>query len=356
MNNNLYILGTRGIPNKYGGFEEFAEQMYLFSKSDNDTNIIVTGIEKSNFSNTKYFKPISFFGEFVKQIIYDTIASVWVIFQPKGTIYHCGYGSAFLGIFFIRITKLFHSHKIILNIDGLEWKRSKFNLLTRGLVKVVEAFSIYLVDTIVADNGGINKYITKNYNKKSKIIAYGSHIEPTILFNDTKFNNNISSICRQNYDLVIARIEPENNIDKIILSYNKSNRILLIIGNHSTNYGDYLKSISTKNIIWGGAIYEKYNIEFLRQNCQYYIHGHSVGGTNPSLLQAMASECKLLMHNNDFNKEVALGLFWNSHNDLAIIHSSKSEINFQELIENNLQKIKTIYSWKNIYNETVNLI
>jgi hypothetical protein len=145
-------------------------------------------------------------------------------------------------------------------------------------------------------------------------------------------------------------------LNLIILSYNKSNRILLIIGNHSTNYGDYLKSISTKNIIWGGAIYEKYNIEFLRQNCQYYIHGHSVGGTNPSLLQAMASECKLLMHNNDFNKEVALGLFWNSHNDLAIIHSSKSEINFQELIENNLQKIKTIYSWKNIYNETVNLI
>ena len=184
MHNNLYILGTRGIPNKYGGFEEFAEQMYLFSKSDNDTNIIVTGIEKSNFSNTKYFKPISFFGEFVKQIIYDTMASVWILFQPKGTIYHCGYGTAFLGIFFIRITKLFHSHKIILNIDGLEWKRSKFNLLTRGLVKVVEALSIYSVDTIIADNGGINKYITKNYNKKSKIIAYGSYIEPKILFND----------------------------------------------------------------------------------------------------------------------------------------------------------------------------
>lgn len=355
MIKQIYILGTRGIPNKYGGFEEFAEQLYFISQSDPSSNIIVTGLEKSNLSNTKYFKSFTFFGEFIRQIIYDTIASIWVILQPRGYVYHCGYGTAFIGIIILKITNKIHGHKVILNIDGIEWKRSKFNFLIQKLVKLVESFCVFMVDEIVADNGGINKYISERYNLKSHIIAYGSEIVSTISKNKIKLTHQILNSTKNKYDLVISRIEPENNIEEIILAYNKSSRNLLIVGNFSTKFGLRMKSISSSNIVWLGAIYEKLNIEYLRQNCQFYVHGHSVGGTNPSLLQAMSSRCKLLIHNNDFNREVASGLFWTNHIDLFKILSNNIEICFDKKIELNTKKIKTVYSWKNIYNKTIML-
>ena len=117
-----------------------------------------------------------------------------------------------------------------------------------------------------------------------------------------------------------------------------------------------MKSKSSLNIVWAGAIYDKLKIEFLRQNCQFYIHGHSVGGTNPSLLQAMSSGCKLIIHNNDFNKEVAKGLFWTNHMELLKLISNKRNVSFNVKIESNIKKIKTVYSWKNIYDETINLL
>ena len=161
------------------------------------------------------------------------------------------------------------------------------------------------------------------------------------------------NVSRYNYNLLIARLEPENNIDTILTGVveSGSQKPFLVIGKHETKYGDYLKEKFKENINirFLGGIYNFDHLNNLRFYSNLYFHGHSVGGTNPSLLEAMGSYCLILANDNVFNRSILedSAFYFNNANEVADKMKLTKETH-QELVQNNVSKIKNEYSWNNI--------
>ena len=171
---------------------------------------------------------------------------------------------------------------------------------------------------MISDNVGIQDYIKKEYNKESRFIPYGAD-------EVNKFNIDVLKIYDlqpYKYLLTVARIEPENNLDIMIEGYikSKSSMPYMIIGNHITPYADYLKDkYRNKGVYFLGSIFKKDHLDTLRHFSEFYLHGHSVGGTNPALLEAIAAKAFILTHNNLFNNTVIHdnGTYFSNSSDLA---------------------------------------
>jgi len=176
--------------------------------------------------------------------------------------------------------------KIVTNMDGLEWKRTKFNPTVQRFLRKAEAWAVRNSDALVADSTGIQDYLQKEYQVASTFIAYGAEVYSQVP-EDELINYNVA---KNSYFLLIARLEPENNVEVILDGYAKSKSTLpfLVIGNHQTAFGNYLKQKfeAVKSIRFLGGIYDLQKLNQLRANCKFYFHGHTVGGTNPSLLEA----------------------------------------------------------------------
>ena len=276
----------------------------------------------------------------------------------------------FLGIevgFFLFITKLMKNNiRLLVNIDGLMWKRTKFNKFARFLLKINHYFATAFANTIIADAEEMKNYIPKNYKNKSVYIPYGISKPKLIPWSNESLKNydKIKNISPNNYWLVVARLEPENNISTIIDAFSKSRTKLplIVIGEYTSDkYQKQVDSIveQNNNIIFLGSIYDKKILDMLRQNCYVYIHGHTVGGTNPSLLEAMIMKNIIIAHDNKFNREVCgtFGVYFRNVDDL------KDKV---DLIENNFSSYIRLkeelhhramekYSWKDISNEYIKL-
>ena len=203
-------------------------------------------------------------------------------------------------------------------------------------------------DVLIADSKGIQSYLKNKYNVNSNYIAYGADI---IDKPEVKVLNSYG-LQPDNYNLLIARFEPENNIEIIIKGHLNSNKKLVLIGNHKNDFGNYLTSAYMhKNIIYLGGIYDEKTLNALRYYSASYFHGHSVGGTNPSLLEAMACGCLIIAHQNEFNRSV-LGENAFYFETPADIHSflikgiQKTE--YLNLIRNNYTVIKQEFNWEHI--------
>ncbi|WP_252371300.1 DUF1972 domain-containing protein, partial [Escherichia coli] len=187
------------------------------------------------------------------------------------------------GAVVLPIVKLFSRAKIITNIDGLEWKRDKWRKLARCFLKFSEFLAVKYSDVVITDNQAISDYVLEEYGNTSSVIAYGGdHSLITSAVNLPKYS--------APFYLTICRIEPENNIHIILEAFSQTNHNLKLIGNwHSSIYGKELfeKYSRFSNIELIHPIYELEKLYVLRETCCGYIHGHSAGGTNPSLVEAM---------------------------------------------------------------------
>ena len=211
------------------------------------------------------------------------------------------------------IPKLF-GKRLFVNPDGMEWKRSKFNPIIKSLLKLSEKLAVFWADSIIADSEEIKKYLDNKYKIESAFIPYGAHEAKKSEWNQEKLPENLKNVTiNPSYYLVVARLEPENNIDIIVRGYleSKSKTPLIVVGDYSIQkYKHMIHDIINNNpskgnkIFFVGGIYDPESLNMLRQNCKAYIHGHSVGGTNPSLLEAMISKNLIIAHDNVFNKEV----------------------------------------------------
>ena len=235
---------------------------------------------------------------------------------------------------------------IITNMDGLEWKRSKYPKPVKIFLKFAEKWAVSASDYLISDSIGIQDYLAKEYNKTSEFIAYGAEeIKIPVDKILQEYNQKPYS-----YDMLVARLEPENNIETVLegIKIAQIKRPMLVIGKHETKYGRYLKNkfSDQTNILFLGGIYDKNNLDSLRYYSNLYFHGHSVGGTNPSLLEAMASSALIVAHNNVFNKSVLEenAFFFRNSRDIANLLNYKKE-NFADLIKCNLLKINKAYSW-----------
>lgn len=345
----IAILGTRGIPNYHGGFEQFAEffSVYLVEEGHEVTVYNSSGhpYKKKIFKGVEIIHkedPENRIGT-VGQFIYDFNCIIDSRKRKFDIILQLGYTSS--SIWYKLLPK---SSVIITNMDGLEWRRSKYSKLVQKFLLYAEKLAVKSSNFLVADSIGIQEYISTKYGCDSEYIAYGANI----------FDKPDKSIIEKyevdiyGYNMLIARLEPENNIEEILDGFHRSkvNMPFLVVGKNDVNkFGIYLteKYKSDHRIKFVGGIYDLNVLNNLRYFSNIYFHGHSVGGTNPSLLEAMASSTLIVANDNIFNKSI-LGrdaFYFKNIDDVTHCVESLSKKSFSRLVENNKQKVVESFSW-----------
>lgn len=350
----IAILGTKGIPNNYGGFEQFAEYLSIgLVKLGHQVTVYNPSFHpfsESSFNGVgieKVFSPEKFIGG-AANFIYDHLCLKHALTQNFDIIYEAGYHSVALSYRFLKIKNL-TKPAVLTNMDGLEWKRSKWNFLTRRLIRKLEEIAIRESPYLISDNEGIRNYYLREFNRDSFFLPYGA--DPV---EDANANFLISYGIEPNrYFILVARLEPENNIDMVIDGYLRSstNYPLLVVGNHKTPYGNYLKKFFRNvKVRFIGGVYNKSELDALRQFSLGYFHGHSVGGTNPSLLEAMACHCFILAHGNEFNRSVLQESAFYFENKGEIINLVKGidqlrKDSYKQFERDNTDRIQNQYNW-----------
>lgn len=343
------IIGTRGIPNHYGGFEKFAERLSVgLVKLGHD--VTVYNSHKHPFQENEYqsvqithrFDPEFKIGT-AGQFIYDFNCIRNARKQNFDIILQLGYTSS--SIWYWLMPK---KAKVLTNIDGMEWKRSKYSKSVRKFLRYAERLAIRNSHTIIADSLAMQDYVDEQYNENSVYLAYGADTFKSGK-KDTLEEFGIEPF---SYNMLVARLEPENNIETILDGVLKSSddKLFLVVGNYETPYGQKLRAkYPDARIRFLNGIYDLDALNNLRFYSHIYFHGHSVGGTNPSLLEAMGSNCLICAHNNPFNKAI---LGDDAHyfmdeidvkNLLELIEKNENEV---QKIKNNMNKIEERFSWK----------
>ena len=352
----LAILGTRGIPNNYGGFEQCAEALAVgLQKKGHQVTVYNPSFHNYNkrvfdgVTIKKIYSPNKLIGNSASNFVFDYLCFKDAVKSDYDIILELGLITSSPSIIFVR-----HRGKIIVtNIDGIEWRRKKWNFIIRFITRNMEKLGIRSSDYLIADNLGIKDYLKKTYDISAKYIAYGADILDTP---DPKILNNYN-LKAGKFILCIGRIEPENNFEMIFKSYLKAklNIPLIIIGNHLTKFGDYLKDkFKNENIYFFGSIYDKKVLDNLRYYSKLYVHGHSVGGTNPSLIEAMSASALVLIHRNKFNLSVLKNnelSFSNSDELKELLLDSKIISEKKKYVSENLKTIKENFSWKKIIDD-----
>lgn len=352
----LAILGTRGIPNNYGGFEQFAEfvSVELVKKGHDVTvyNPRSHPYKKNEFKGVKIIhinSPEKTIGS-AANFIYDYLCLKDAAKENFDIIYEAGYATCSPFFHLLKNT----TTRLITNMDGLEWQRSKWNFLTKKLMKYLEGLAVKRSHYMISDNPGIQDYYKKNYEKDSFLIAYGASLSLQPQEKDLKQ----FAVTPENYFMLIARMEPENNIDLILQAFKKANRTeqFLVIGSYENKYGKFLfKKYNSKQIRFLGSIYDKRVLDSLRFYSKAYLHGHSVGGTNPSLLEAMAASAFVIAHNNPFNASVlkSNAFYFDSVENLCALYQTIDNYAADRklFIQNNIEEIDTNYRWQTIINK-----
>jgi len=348
------ILGTRGIPNAYGGFEQFAEhlaigltkrnhQVFVYNSSDHPyegsewqgvNRIVCNDWERKIGTAGQFIYDYNCFQDARKrefdvllQLGY-TSNSIWYWLWPKDAV-------------------------SVINMDGLEWKRSKYNKATQQFLKLAEKLAVKHADVLISDSLGIQEHVSKKYHCNSQFIPYGADIP-----SDTTEAGLLSwNVDPFKYTLLVARLEPENNIEMIIEGVLKSGNDypLIIVGNRDNHYGQHLqKKYKNSHIRFVGSLYEPEQLNNLRAYASLYFHGHSVGGTNPSLLEAMACRCNIAAHDNIFNKAILEedAYYFSSAADVRnILESPVDDYFITQRKQANIDKILQRYNWNTIIDE-----
>lgn len=281
------IISTVGVPACYGGYETLVENLLTHQRS---TDIIyqVYCSSRSYKEKTKKYKGatlvyIPFKANGAQGIIYDSI-SLFHAYLTCDVIMSLGT----VGCFWLPLFKIFSNKKIIVNLDGIDDKREKWGSFSRLVIGGARKIAAKYADEIIGDNKAIQDYISNTFNRDSTLIEYGGD-NASPYYNENELS--LYGLARYNYTFKVARIEPENKIDIILEAFASiPDEKLVLVGNWSANdFGRKLreKYSTCPNILMLDPIYESKSINLLRSNCKLYIHGHSAGGTNPSLVEAM---------------------------------------------------------------------
>jgi glycosyltransferase involved in cell wall biosynthesis len=344
------ILGTRGIPNSYGGFEQFAEYLsYGLVKRGHEVWVYNSHkhpyqLDRWNGVNVVHCNDPEHQIGTAGQFIYDFNCFRDAKKRKYDILLQLGYTSN--SIWYFMWPKTFN----IVNMDGLEWKRSKYNNLTRTFLKWAEKLAATKAHVLVADSKGIQQYLTSRYQKNAVYVPYGAqYVETANQHLLTQYQ-----VRPNEYFLMIARMEPENNIEMVIKGYlaSGSSFPLVVVGNANNAFGKrLLQKFSGERLKFPGAIYDNETINALRKFSRIYFHGHSVGGTNPSLLEAMGATCNIAAHDNIFNRAI-LGDdadYFSNQNDIGEILSNEGrESLWMERSLRNAEKVKSIYNWETV--------
>lgn len=361
----IAFVSVRGIPNNYGGFEQFAEYISV-GLAERGHEVTVYSPHYHPYKGNEYkgvhikhiYSPEQWMGGSVGSFFYD-FASLRDALKKENfdIIYEAGYTSIIPAYIWFNVKNIKHPI-FTTNMDGLEYKRTKFNKLVRKFVFWEERMAVKHSHYLIADNMGIHDYYKEKYGKESKFLAYGADIHDD--YDESLLAE--FGLKAKDYYLLVARIEPENNLDMAIEGYLASNengkKPLVIVGKTNTPYGKELveKYGDKDSIRFMGGIYDFKKLNSVRYYSFAYFHGHSVGGTNPSLLEAMASSCFILAHDNIFNRAVLKGnaLYYADKNDVKNLLDnifSYAGTDGEKFVNANIDEIRNEYSWEKLVDE-----
>jgi rhamnosyltransferase len=340
------IIGSRGIPARYGGFETFAE-------------VLAQGLTEYGHEVVVYslpeFRSIPFSHPKIKRVFIQAsrISSLEKVSMSSSSILHSAFSEKndsiiFLGVsggLLMWIPKLIGTRTII-NIDGLEWKRSRWGGIIKFALKTLERMAFKWSDVVIADSEAIGEYVVSEYKRRFVFIPYG--VDACIYeekdWQDVKGRYNLEA---RGYYLIVGRHVPENNFDMSIQGFlqSSSNKKLVIVSNMKK-----MKQFLSERVIFTGPIYDRPKLYALRANAFAYIHGHSVGGTNPSLLEAISSKNIVLAYDVPYNREVLreYGYYYKNTSELGKL------IGFLEKDFGDVEKAQTLEYYDEILREKYN--
>lgn len=347
MLKKISIIGTVGIPAKYGGFETLTE--YLTKNLGTVYDITVycslknshTNQNKHNNANLSY---INLKANGIQSIPYDII-SIFRALKSSDVLLILGVS----GCLVLPIVKLISKNKILVNIDGLEWKRAKWGKFAKWFLKLSEKIAVKYADEIITDNKVITDYVKSDYGASSHLIAYGADHVTHESFDKQLIEN--YPFVKIDYAFKVCRIEPENNIHVILSAFSKlPNNNIVCVGNWTNSeYGIMLREEykTFKNIFLLDPIYNQKVLNQLRSNCSIYIHGHSAGGTNPSLVEAMQLKLPVFAYGIQYNIETTENkAFYFSNAAELILLLKNTNKNDLSLIADNMKAIaEKRYTW-----------
>jgi len=375
---HVFIIGSKGIPAKYGGFETFVEKLTEGQKSKEikyHVSCLTDNEKEFEHNGARCFNvKVPNIGA-AKAVYYDIAAlkeSIKYIREKKiknSIVYilACRIGP-FVGHYKKQLKKL--GGTLIVNPDGHEWKRAKWNKAIRQYWKISEKYMVKHADLLICDSKNIEKYIQedyKQYNPRTTFIAYGADTEKSKLYDD---DNTLlewykeKNVKKKEYYLVVGRFVPENNYETMITEFMKSttNKDFLLITNVEKNkFYEELRAKTNfdkdKRIKFVGTVYNQELLKKIRENAYGYFHGHEVGGTNPSLLEALATTDVNILLDVGFNREVGEdgAIYFNKkHKSLANLIDKLDNIDEkyrEDLGAKAKNRIEKEYTWKYIINK-----
>ena len=373
---DIFIIGSRGLPAQYGGFETFVEKLVSHKVSPAIRYHVACLSDESTGNHFDYKGADCFtvnppkLGP-ARVIAYDMMAINYSLklIKKEGIQSPIFYilGNT-IGAFIVYFAKKIQSVGgiLLVNPDGLEWKRAKWSKPVQSYLKYSEKEMTKYANLIISDNRGIETYIQNTYPwARTTFIAYGTDLSKTTLTaEDTPVRDWYQKWQTQekDYYLILGRFVPENNYETAIREFMKSSteRDLVIICNHEGNaYFDELRQITgfdkDKRVKFVGTVYDQDLLKYIRNQAFAYIHGHEVGGTNPGLLEALAQTDLNLIYNVDFNHQVAqeTALYWNKEdgNLSKLIDSVDGQVSFEDLGDAAKANMKENYTWEKIVGE-----
>ena len=373
---DIFIIGSRGLPAQYGGFETFVEKLISYKVSPAIRYHVACLSDESTGNHFDYKGADCFtvnppkLGP-ARVIAYDMMAINYSLklIKKEGIQSPIFYilGNT-IGAFIVHFAKKIQSVGgiLLVNPDGLEWKRAKWSKPVQSYLKYSEKEMTKYANLIISDNRGIETYIQNTYPwARTTFIAYGTDLSKTTL---TAEDDPVRDWYQEwqtqekDYYLILGRFVPENNYETAIREFMKSSteRDLVIICNHEGNaYFDELRQITgfdkDKRVKFVGTVYDQDLLKYIRNQAFAYIHGHEVGGTNPGLLEALAQTDLNLIYNVDFNHQVAqeTALYWNKEdgNLSKLIDSVDGQVSFEDLGDAAKANMKENYTWEKIVGE-----
>ena len=317
ISKTVAVVGIQGLPAKYGGFETMVENIIGENCTDGvEYTVFGSGKDMVDTRDLKEYKNAklryvdSFTANGAQSILYDIVSLLKCIGKRYDVVLVLGVS----GCIFLPVFRLFYRGKLIVNIDGLEHRRAKWGKFAKWFLKLSEKCAVKVADVIVSDNAAIQDYVTETYGKHSEMIAYGG--DQALREVDEERQKEILDkfgLEKGRYAFAVCRIEPENNCHVTLEAFagmekdeNPLLKKLMFVGNWSRSaYGHKMMAMYEKynNILIHTPIYDLDTLYVLRSNAGVYVHGHSAGGTNPSLVEAMQFPVPVVAYDCVYNRE-----------------------------------------------------
>lgn len=350
LNKKIAIIGTVGLPASYGGFETLAEHLVKNLSEDYDLTVYCT---KKNYPKEK--RPamhgkaklvyLGLDANGIQSIPYDTLSILHSLFYAD-VLLILGVAGAWI----LPFVRLFTNKKIIISIDGIEWKRNKWSLPARWYFWWAEKIAIKYSHIDISDNESIQDYTAIRYGSLSRIIEYGAN--HTLQVSPSLADMEKYPFLKMPYAMKVCRIEPENNIHEVLEAFSQlPKHTMVIIGNwKNSSYGKILreKYNSFRNLILLDPIYDQRTLDVIRGNALLYVHGHSAGGTNPSLVEAMYLGLPVFAFGVSYNRTTTeqKARYFQNAADLKTLVEETSISEFKEMGASMKEIANRRYTWE----------